>query len=200
MLVDEPDGGELDAYSSVNVDDRAGARAAAAHLVALGHRRIAVFTVGPADPPPGDWFVPQQRMRGWRDVLEPAGIAPAVLHLDREVEGERVGAARELLTGPGRPTAVLCFSDSLAADVLRVAADLGVRVPTELSVVGFDDSPLATRLSPSLTTIRMPIRDMGRLAAAKLIPVKAPNEADLSTVTRVTLHLIVRDSSQPPEG
>jgi len=139
VLVDEPDGGELDAYSSVNVDDRAGARAAAAHLVALGHRRIAVFTVGPADPPPGDWFVPQQRMRGWLDVLEPAGIAPVVLHLDRDVEDERVGAARELLTGPDRPTAVICFSDSLAADVLRAAADLGLRVPTELSVVGFDD-------------------------------------------------------------
>jgi LacI family transcriptional regulator len=66
-------------------------------------------------------------------------------------------------------------------------------------VVGFDDSPLATRLSPSLTTIRMPIRDMGRLAAAKLIPVKVPDEADSAIVTRVNLHLIVRDSSQPPK-
>ena len=149
VLVDEPDGGELDAYSSVNVDDRAGAGAAAAHLVALGHRRIAVITVGPADPPPGDWFVPQQRMRGWRDVLEPAGIAPVLLP-DRGVEGERVGAARELLTGPGRPTAVLCLSDSLAADVLRAAAELGLRVPGELSVVGFDDSSLALRLAPPL--------------------------------------------------
>jgi LacI family transcriptional regulator len=69
-----------------------------------------------------------------------------------------------------------------------------------LSVVGFDDSPLATRLSPSLTTIRMPIRDMGRLAATKLIPVKLPDDVDTGMVTRVTLHLVVRDSSQPPKA
>ena len=188
VLVDEPDGGELDAYSSVNVDDRAGARAAAAHLVALGHRRIAVFTVGPADPPPGDWFVPQQRMRGWRDVLEPAGIAPAVLHLDREVEGERVGAARELLTGPGRPTAVLCFSDSLAADVLRAAAELGLRVPAELSVVGFDDSSLAQRLAPPLTTVAQDVVAKGTLAAEELI--KAVRRRRAGEPDRVRRHLL----------
>ena len=101
-----------------------------AHVVALGHRRIAVLNAGPATSVVSDaWFVPRQRMQGWRDALGPAGIAPVVLHLDRDVEDERVAAARELLTGPDRPTAVLCFSDSLAADVLRAAADLGVRVP-----------------------------------------------------------------------
>jgi hypothetical protein len=92
-----------------------------------------------------------------------------VLHLDREVEGERVGAARELLTGPGRPTAVLCFSDSLAADVLRAAAELGLRVPAELSVVGFDDSSLAQRLAPPLTTVAQDVVAKGTLAAEELI-------------------------------
>ena len=87
----------------------------------------------------------------------------------------------------------------MAAGVYKAAYRLKISIPEELSVVGFDDSPLASRLSPSLTTIRMPIRDMGRLAAAKLIPVKVPDEADTAIVTRVTLHLIVRDSSQAPK-
>ena len=88
----------------------------------------------------------------------------------------------------------------MAAGVYKAAYRLKIPIPEELSVVGFDDSPLATRLTPSLTTIRMPIRDMGRLAASKLIPVKAPDEVDTAVVTRVTLHLIVRDSSQPPKS
>jgi LacI family transcriptional regulator len=109
-----------------------------------------------------------------------------------------VACAEALLARKPRPTAIFASNDEMAAGVYKAAYRLGISIPRELSVVGFDDSPLATRLSPSLTTIRMPIRDMGRLAAAKLIPVKAPNEADLATVTRVSLHLIVRDSSQPP--
>ncbi|HKQ43451.1 MAG TPA: LacI family DNA-binding transcriptional regulator, partial [Pseudonocardia sp.] len=188
VLVDEPDDADLGAYSSVNVDDRAGARAAAAHLVALGHRRIAVLTVGPPAPRPGDFFVAQERMRGWRDVLEPAGIAPAVRHLHEAVEGERVAAARELLTGPDRPTAVLCFADFLGADVLGAAADLGLRVPTDLSVVGFDDSSIARRLNPPLTTVRQDVDAKGSLAAAELI--KAVRRRRAGEPDRVRRHLL----------
>lgn len=201
VLVDEPADDDLAAYSSINVDDRVGARAAAAHLVALGHRRIAVFTMGPAAPLLGDWYVPQQRMRGWRDVLEPAGIEPVVLHLDQEVEGERVGAARELLTGPGRPTAVLCFSDSLAADVLRAAADVGLGVPTELSVVGFDNSSLALRLSPALTTVAQDVDAKGSLAAAELIAAvrrRRAGEPERAHHHLLPAELVVRGSTAPP--
>jgi DNA-binding LacI/PurR family transcriptional regulator len=199
VLVDEPSGGDLDAYSRVNVDDRAGARAAAAHLVALGHRRIAVFTVGPADPPRGDWFVPQERLRGWRDVLEPAGIEPLVRHED--AEERRYSAVRELLTRPDPPTGVLCFSDSLAADVLRVAADLGVRVPTELSVVGFDDSPLARRLSPPLTTVAQDVVAKGSLAAEELIAAvrrRRAGEPDRVRGHLLPTELVVRGTTAPP--
>jgi DNA-binding LacI/PurR family transcriptional regulator len=200
VLVDEPSNDDLDGYSGVNVDDRAGARAAAAHLVALGHRRIGVFTVGPAVPAGrGEWFVPQERLRGWRDVLEPAGIEPVVRHED--AEEARYSAVRELLTRPDRPTGVLCFSDSLAADVLRVAADLGVRVPTELSVVGFDDSPLARRLSPALTTVAQDVVAKGSLAAEELI--KAVRRRRAGEPDRVRRHLlptelVVRGTTAPP--
>ena len=166
VLVDEPDGGDLDAYSSVNVDDRAGARAAAAHLVALGHRRIAVFTVGPADRHAASGSCRRNGCGAGATCWSPPGSSRVVLHLDRDVGGASgIAAVRELLTRPGPPTAVLCFSDSLAADVLRAAADLGVRVPTELSVVGFDDSSLARRLSPPLTTVTQDVVAKGTLAA-----------------------------------
>jgi LacI family transcriptional regulator len=74
-----------------------------------------------------------------------------------------------------------------------------VSIPEELSVIGFDDSPMAARLTPSLTTIRQPIREMGRLAAAKLIPPKGPEDTETAAASRMTLHLVVRDSSQPPK-
>jgi LacI family transcriptional regulator len=75
-----------------------------------------------------------------------------------------------------------------------------ISIPEELSVIGFDDSPLASRLTPTLTTIRLPIREMGRLAAAKLIPPKTRDESESSLVSRMMLHLVVRDSSQPPQS
>jgi len=143
-----------------------------------------------------------ERVLGFTSALEARGvkIPPEMIVEGSYTFDSGVACAEALLARKPRPTAIFASNDEMAAGVYKAAYRLGISIPRELSVVGFDDSPLATRLSPSLTTIRMPIRDMGRLAAAKLIPVKAPNEADLSTVTRVTLHLIVRDSSQPPEG
>ena len=144
------------ASRSVNVDDRAGARAAAAHLVELGHRRIALLAAGPeALANPDDWYVPRERLRGWRDALEPAGIAP-VAAVRREDRGRAAGSPRPGRCSPGPSGRPRCsaFSDALAADVLRAADDLRLRVPADLSVIGFDDSPLARRVTPALTTVR----------------------------------------------
>jgi DNA-binding LacI/PurR family transcriptional regulator len=197
VLVDQP--GEDD-FPSVNVDDRAGARAAAAHLVGLGHRRIAVLTAGPkVVTAPGDWFVPQERMRGWRDVLEPAGVTPVVRYVDKEGEEKGLVAARELLAD--RPTAVLCFSDALAMDVVRAAAEAGVRVPDELSVVGFDDTPLARRLRPALTTVRQDVVEKGTRAASELVAaVRGRRAGDAPPVRHHVLatELVVRDTTAPP--
>jgi LacI family transcriptional regulator len=73
-----------------------------------------------------------------------------------------------------------------------------LKIPEDLSVVGYDDSPLASRLWPSLTTVRLPIRDMGRLAAAKLLPSVPRDATDKAGMSFVVPHLIVRDSSRPP--
>jgi DNA-binding LacI/PurR family transcriptional regulator len=163
---------------SVNVDDRGGARAAAQHLVDLGHERIAVLTAviggeagvlaDPAREARGMKRVSRERLLGYLEALEPAGIEP-VVHRQHESDDEQAhDAAIELLTREDRPTGVLCFSDVVASGVYRAAEELGLEVPRDLSVVGFDDSPLARRLRPQLTTVHQDIAEKGRLAAVAL--------------------------------
>jgi DNA-binding LacI/PurR family transcriptional regulator len=189
-------------FSTVNVEDRAGARAAAAHVLELGHRRVAVLTAGPEGvTAPGEWFVVQERMRGWRDALDPAGIVPVVQHVADTGPEEGLAAARVLLAGPDRPTAVLCFSDALTADVLHAAAEAGLRVPDDLSVIGFDDSPLARRLRPGLTTVRQDVVEKGTRAAAELVAaVRGRRTGDEPPVRHHVLptSLVVRGSTAPP--
>jgi LacI family transcriptional regulator len=176
-------------------NDREATAEAANYLEALGHRHIGLIT----GPP--QYRSAHERALGFTSALEARGarIAPELIVEGAYTFDSGVACAEALLARRPRPTAIFASNDEMAAGVYKAAYRLGISIPGELSVVGFDDSQLATRLSPSLTTIRMPIRDMGRLAAAKLIPVKVPNEADQAIVTRVTLHLIVRDSTQPPK-
>jgi DNA-binding LacI/PurR family transcriptional regulator len=192
-----------DDFPTVNVADRAGCRAAAAHVLGLGHRRIAVLTAGPEIvEAPGEWYVVQERMRGWRDVLDPAGVVPVVRHVDETGDAALV-AARELLTGRDRPTAVLCFSDALAAEVVDAAAEVGLRVPDDLSVVGFDDSPPARRTRPTLTTVRQDVVEKGRLAAAELVAAVRGRRAGDDPPVRhhlLATELVVRGSTAPPPG
>ena len=162
--------------ASVNVDDRGGARLAAQHVIDLGHRRVGVLNAtadgAPAageDPLAGvRGYPPRQRMLGWLDALRPAGISPAVAHTPNDSIEEAAQAARSLLELKERPTAVLCFSDVLALGVLRAASALGLHVPGDTSVVGFDDSPAAQDSDPPLTTVRQDVTEKGRLAARAL--------------------------------
>ncbi|MGZ4595875.1 MAG: LacI family DNA-binding transcriptional regulator [Actinomycetes bacterium] len=196
---------------SVNVDDRPGARAAAAHLVALGHRRIAIVSKGMAGPfgvvvdadvePEGEHHVSRQRMLGWLDALHDAGIRPSVVRLPHSSEDEAYDAAL-LLLRTSEPTAILCFSDVMANGVVRAAEASGLTVPDDLSVVGFDDSPLARRMRPNLTTVRQPIEEKGRAAAAALT---AAIKRSRSTMAKgrarhllLPTELVVRDSTAPP--
>lgn len=182
--------------TSVNVEDRAGARAAAGHLIDLGHRSIALISVGSTDDE-----ARSQRFGGWRDALDAAGITPVVVHAATSSAESGAEAARPLLTGPDRPTGLLCFSDAIAAGAVQVAQDHGISVPRDLSVVGFDDSPLATRIRPPLTTVRQDAAAKGRIAAATLITALARRrggaEPEISHVMLPT-ELIVRESTAPP--
>jgi DNA-binding LacI/PurR family transcriptional regulator len=200
MVDQQPEPG----YTSVNVDDRAAAAAAAQHLLDLGHRRIALLTVGrgeEAEPGPEDFLVSRSRLHGWLDVLVPAGVDPAVLRSPVSAQEDGAAAVRELLAAPDRPTAVLCFSDALAAGVVRAAEDLGLRVPQDLSVVGYDDTPLAGLLRPALTTVHQDAAEKGRIAAAELAAAVARHRAgEPPEVRHIVLptELVVRGSTAPP--
>ena len=149
------------------IDEPEAARHVVDHLLGLGHRRIAHVLGHPAHGATG-W-----RMAGYRDALAAAGIAydPALV-----VEGDfsfsaGVAAARQLLSLPDRPTAVFAANDDMAAGVIWEAGEHGLAVPRELSVCGFDDTPISRQIWPTLTTIRQPSREMGRIAALELLAV-----------------------------
>ncbi len=192
----------LPGVPSINVDDLAGARAAARHLLDLGHRRVATLNLDPPSPPS------LERARGWTEVLEPAGITPVEAVAPFRPPEAAYAAATRLLQRPDRPTAVLCFSDAFAAQALRAAEALGLRVPEDLSVVGFDDGPLATSLTPTLTTVAQDVTEKGRLAVAGLLEVmaaaraadQAPRAPHPATTGRTVMatSLVVRDSTARP--
>jgi LacI family transcriptional regulator len=171
--------------------DDAGAREAARHLASLGHVRIGHIS-GPSSFRSAhvrkDGFVEGLREHGLE--LEPRYWAEGGYTFE-----SGVACATELLSLKPRPTAIFAGNDEMALGVLRAARDLGIDVPGELSVVGYDDSPMATRVWPSLTTVRLPIRDMGRIAARKLL---AAPDGPRKDAEEVQPSLVVRSSSGPP--
>jgi DNA-binding LacI/PurR family transcriptional regulator len=209
VLVDQH---PIDGVASVNVDDRDGARAAAQLLVDLGHRRIGIVTAGVTGPhglvteeDPGQVhaYPAEMRMRGWRDALEPAGIEPVVVRLRHGVYDEAYSGLAMLLDADPELTAVLCFSDTIAEGVLVAAADRGISVPADLSVVGFDDSALATRVRPSLTSVHQDVTEKGRRAAALLTDAVAAVREDGSSPSEQVMlptTLVIRDSTAPPRS
>ncbi|MDQ1614390.1 MAG: hypothetical protein QOJ60_329 [Actinomycetota bacterium] len=195
---------------SINIDDRVAARMAAQHLVDLGHRDVGIVTQGMNAPyetvyePDTDsvHLVPRERMKGWLDALRPAGVRVRAVNeaVNGEVEGRR--AAGLLLDQPDRPTALLALSDLMAAGALHAAEDRTIAVPGALSVAGFDDSPLASRLRPSLTTVAQPTHEKGRLAAQTLMTaIERAQEGSTPSRARhqvLDTELVVRDSTARP--
>lgn len=171
--------------------DANGAMEAAYHLADLGHCRIAHISGPPS------FRSAHERRRGFREALSERGlkIDPA---LDREgdytFEGG-IAIARELLALTPRPTAVFCGNDEMAAGVYRVAHELSLSIPKDLSVIGFDDSATAIQLWPPLSTVRLPVRDMGQLAADKLFGRQDKKAKPETEVTEVIPKLIAREST-----
>ncbi|MGY2700940.1 DNA-binding LacI/PurR family transcriptional regulator [Nocardioides sp. HB32] len=179
--------------ASVNVDDRGGARLAAQHLVDLGHRRVGIVTLATEQDELN--HPARERMLGWRDALDAAGVDPAVVATPYHPPTQAYDAARALLDRPDRPTGVVCFSDAFALATVRAAESLGLRVPEDLSVVGFDDSVLAAASRPPLTTVRQEVPAKGAAAVAAIAAVMAgghPEPVVLPT------GLVVRESTAPP--
>ncbi|MFO7338567.1 MAG: LacI family DNA-binding transcriptional regulator [Lysobacteraceae bacterium] len=170
--------------------DRDGAAEAADYLLTLGHRDIALITG------PSAYRSAVERTAGFVEALASRGVSvPKARIIEAGYTFESgVAAAEKLLAGKKRPTAIFCGNDEMAAGVYKVAMRTGLSIPRDLSVIGFDDSPLASRLWPSLTSVRRHTRDTGRIAATMLI--RAGNAP--MPVASVRPHLVVRDSCQPP--
>jgi len=176
---------------SVHIDNAAAACAAMEHLYGLGHERIVVIG-GPADNP-----LHQQRLEGARAAararkrLRQLTIAPG----DFSVESGYAAATRLLALSPA-PTAAFCFSDQMALGALAACRDLGFRVPDEFSIVGFDDLASSRYLSPPLTTIAQPMREIGiravNLLLAILQDIEVPHQQTLD------FSLMLRGSTAAP--
>jgi DNA-binding LacI/PurR family transcriptional regulator len=178
---------------SIAVDDDAGGEMATRHLIELGHRRIALI----GDPPPEfrfDWS--RDRTRGYERALARAGIEVRPEYVR---EGTRLlhvarGIAAELLALPDRPTAVFAASDTQAFGTLEAARALGIRVPEELSVIGFDDIEVASYVG--LTTVRQPLFESGRRGAELLLRALSGRQVDVRTEL-LPLELVVRSTTGP---
>ncbi len=179
---------------SVHIDNAKAAYEAMDHLYGLGHRRIGIVT-GPLVSP-----LSRDRLNGAtsRAKKEKAEREFIVMHGDFSIESG-AAAAERLLGRSQRPTAIFCFNDEMAMGVLEVAHRLGVRVPAQLSVVGFDDIRFAAHTAPPLTTIAQPTRQIGEGTVRLLLGILAGG-GDAETPESVTLphKLVVRASTAPP--
>jgi len=179
----------------VVADNYGGSRAATEHLVKLGHRRIACILRSPA------LSNARERLRGYQAILAEAGLDPNPGYLRFGGAGYEDGrrAVEQLFTLDPRPTAVLAFPDIVAVGAIRGIVDAGLRVPEDVSVVGFDDIPSSGFMDPALTTVAMPKREMGQRAAEVLLARIAGAEPD-AAAQRIVLPavLVVRESTAPP--
>lgn len=175
----------------VRTHDAVGASQAARHLASLGHTRIAHIH-GPTT-----FRSVHERLAGFQ-----AGLAEFGLELDPALTFEAaytfdsgVRAADELFMRPDRPTAVFAGNDEMAIGVYAAARKVGLTIPNDISIVGYDDSPMAARVHPGLTSVRLPIRDMGKEAATALL--RQISGVDQAENRSFQPELIIRESTRP---
>lgn len=184
------------AFSSLTVDDEQGARLATEHLLGLGHDHLAYL--GGHQPEPFDFPVPRLRRRGFDRALQDRGLAPRP---DWVVEAELapaggVEAMTALLHASERPTGVVVMADEMAIGAMQVARDLGLRIPEDLSIVGFDDHPLAEFLG--LTTVRQDVARQGRAATGWVLEALAAGQPLPIHHEVLATRLVVRRTTGPP--
>ncbi len=180
----------------VVTNDSRGAAEAARYLAQLGHTRVA-FISGP------DTFrSSHERGRGFAEGLGEHGVTldPAYVRRGAYTFESGAEAAKDLLAMSKPPTAIFAGNDEMAIGVMKAARDAGLDVPFDLSIVGFDDLPMASRVWPNLTTVRLPIRDMGRMAAEKLTARSRGLDPAALNQPEVIPSLVVRDSCAPPKA
>ena len=186
---------DLDTVSRmVRTHDAEGAAQAARHLASLGHKNIAHIHG------PKSFRSAHERLAGFKKGLEEHGLT---LQKKLTIEGaytfdSGVVAAEKLIYSDNRPTAIFTGNDEMAVGAYQAVRKAGLRVPDDVSIVGFDDTPMASRVWPPMTTVRLPIREMGRAAALLLL--KDENDSEGAAAVSFTPEIVVRESSAPPQS
>jgi DNA-binding LacI/PurR family transcriptional regulator len=209
VVLDQPD---LPGVPRVAVDDAGGTRAAMQHLLALGHRRIAVLSLplcpdgtsglaGPDRQAAVTYLVTRERLAGAREASTAAGqnwSGVPVYECSRNDQDVAAEMTRTALRSALPPTAIMAFSDQLALGALRSARELGIPVPSRLSVTGFDDVPAASAADPPLTTVHQPLRERGQAVGALLGALL--RGGPVQQLTTFPVELRVRASTAAPRG
>jgi len=181
---------------NVRIDDFAAAHAMTRHLIELGHCEIGFIKGHP------NQVASAERHRGFIAALEQAGIDPASARIEQGLFTYRSGidAAERILEGPNRPTAIFASNDDMAAAAVGVAHRQGLQVPGDLSIVGFDDTAIATSIWPALTTIRQPISAMADAAITMLLRRvrERPGETEATEEEVLPYELVLRESAGSP--
>jgi len=174
---------------SVVPDDRGGARLGTEHLISLQRRRIGLVNG------PYSYEATHLRLGGYREALEGAGLPfdPSLVRVGKWQESSGYTLAHELMRLPEPPDAIFCTSDILAVGALDALHELGLKVPEDVSLVGFDNRPFAAHQRPPLTTVALPLYEMGKRAGELLIAsvLGTPSQAD---IYRVPCYLVTRES------
>lgn len=187
-------GGDAD-KPSVGFDNRAAMRTLAGKVIEMGHVKLAAISAETASNDRA-----RARILGIRDAMQNAGLDPETLNVVETAYGIDTGAKafEELITSAQRPSVVMCGNDVLAVGALRRAREMGIDVPGDVSVTGFDDIELAQVAVPALTTVHVPHREMGRSAARELVRM-VRGEGDTVTI-ELRAELRMRDSLAPYTG
>lgn len=195
LVVVDPTGEPLHDTPSIGATNWNGGLAATRHLLSLGHRRIGVIAG------PEDILCSRARLDGYRAAMDAAGVPvdPALISHGRFHVEEGIEKGRALLSLPDPPTAIFAGNDLQALGVYQAAREMRLHIPEDLSVVGFDDLPVARWVGPPLTTIRQPLVDMA-VAAADLVLSMAEGGTPSQSRVELATELVVRESTAAPRA
>jgi DNA-binding LacI/PurR family transcriptional regulator len=193
LVVLDPTGEPLHQTPSVGATNWSGGLAATRHLLDLGHRRIAMIC-GPTE-----WPCCRARLDGYRAAMDAAGmpVDPELVRVSTLYVEGGLRDSFELLRMADRPTAIFTANDLQALGVYEAARQLGLRIPQDLSVIGFDDLPFTQWSGPPMTTVRQPLQQMGAAAAEMVLTIAGGGQPSNNRVELATT-LIVRQSTAPP--
>ena len=187
VLIDVPDD-DFENFDKVIIDNLEGAKEAVKYLIEIGHRRIGFIS---------DTVTTKKRFEGYKNALEENNIEIDETLIEiRNGRSEEIGyqAGLKLLSKPNRPTAIFCVNDLIAIGLIRASFELNIKVPEQISIIGFDDIPVSRYLPIPLTTVSQPIKDIARESVGLLFD-RIKNPEKPSITKKLKTNLIIRKST-----